>query len=201
LLRNAYAKGHLVSINPTTGEELARYPVFDAGQIQSCIAQAHERFQSYRRIPFAQRSAWLKRVAGILEERKAEFGRLISLEMGKTLASAVAEVEKSAWVCRYYAEEAEGFLAERSILLRNAYANASDASRSGIRYQPLGGDFGGDALELSLLAGVSLCRPSPDGGQYPSAQTCFQRAPIGFDPRADLSGRGDFPPGGLSKPC
>ena len=138
MLRNAYAKGHLVSINPTTGEELARYPVFDAGQIQSCIAQAHERFQSYRRIPFAQRSAWLKRVAEILEERKAEFGRLISLEMGKTLASAVAEVEKSAWVCRYYAEEAEGFLAERSILLRNAYANASDASRSGIRYQPLG---------------------------------------------------------------
>jgi acyl-CoA reductase-like NAD-dependent aldehyde dehydrogenase len=65
--------GHLVSINPTTGEELARYPVFDAGQIQSCIAQAHERFQSYRRIPFAQRSAWLKRVAEILEERKAEF--------------------------------------------------------------------------------------------------------------------------------
>ncbi len=122
--------GQLVSINPATGEERARYPVFDSQQIQSCIAQAHERFQSYRRIPFAQRAAWLGRVAEILDERKAEFGRLITLEMGKTLASAIAEVEKSAWVCRYYAEAAEGFLAEQPM--------TSDASRSGIRYQPLG---------------------------------------------------------------
>ncbi|MEN9225583.1 MAG: NAD-dependent succinate-semialdehyde dehydrogenase [Thermostichus sp. HHBFW_bins_43] len=122
--------GQLVSINPATGEELARYPAFDAQQIQTCIAQAHQQFQRYRRIPFAQRAAWMERVAEILLEHKAEFGRLITLEMGKTLASAIAEVEKSAWVCRYYAEAAEGFLADRPM--------ASDASRSGIRYQPLG---------------------------------------------------------------
>lgn len=122
--------GQLVSLNPATGEVLGRYPVLNSQQIQTCIAKAHEQFQSYRRIPFAQRAAWMGRVAEILLERKAEFGRLITLEMGKTLASAIAEVEKSAWVCRYYAETAEGFLAEQPI--------PSDASRSGIRYQPLG---------------------------------------------------------------
>ncbi len=130
--------GQLISINPATGEERARYPAFDSQQIQTCIAQAHERFQSYRRIPFAQRAAWLGRVAEILDERKAEFGRLISLEMGKTLASAIAEVEKSAWVCRYYAEEAEGFLADRSIPSGRDSGAEHFASRSGVRYQPLG---------------------------------------------------------------
>ncbi|WP_244349860.1 NAD-dependent succinate-semialdehyde dehydrogenase [Thermostichus vulcanus] len=122
--------GQLVSLNPATGEVLGRYPVFDSRKIQTCIAQAQERFQEYRWIPFAQRAAWMERVAEILLERKAEFGRLITLEMGKTLASAIAEVEKSAWVCRYYAETAAGFLAEQLV--------ASDASCSGIRYQPLG---------------------------------------------------------------
>ncbi|MEN9203228.1 MAG: NAD-dependent succinate-semialdehyde dehydrogenase [Thermostichus sp. DG02_1_bins_55] len=122
--------GQLVSRNPATGEVLGCYPVFDSQKIQTCITQAQERFQEYRWIPFAQRAVWMRRVAEILEENKAEFGRLITLEMGKTLASAIAEVEKSAWVCRYYAETAEGFLAEQPV--------ATDAGYSGIRYQPLG---------------------------------------------------------------
>ena len=88
----------------------------------------------------------------------------MTLEMGKTLKSAIAEVEKCAWVCRYYADEAAGFLQDE--------AATTDASHSYVRFLPLGPLLARHALELSFLAGVSRRCACPNDGQSSTAQAC-----------------------------
>jgi succinate-semialdehyde dehydrogenase/glutarate-semialdehyde dehydrogenase len=118
------------TINPATGEIIKTFETLSTDEIDERIARADRAFQAYRHTSFAERSHWLNTAAQILEDRKAEFGQTMTLEMGKTLKSAIAEVEKCAWVCRFYAEQAETFLSPQEI--------ATDASYSGIRYDPLG---------------------------------------------------------------
>jgi succinate-semialdehyde dehydrogenase/glutarate-semialdehyde dehydrogenase len=118
------------SVNPATGETLAEYPPLDSAKIEERIARATSAFAQHRRISFSDRSQRMRRAAEILEMRKAEFGRLMTLEMGKPIKAAVAEVAKCALVCRYYAEHAEHYLADEMV--------PTDATESYIRYQPLG---------------------------------------------------------------
>jgi succinate-semialdehyde dehydrogenase/glutarate-semialdehyde dehydrogenase len=84
----------------------------------------------WRDVPFADRSARMRAAAGILERRREELARLAALEMGKPLAQGRAEVDKCAWVCRFYADEGEGFLSPLEI--------RTDASRSEVVFEPLG---------------------------------------------------------------
>jgi succinate-semialdehyde dehydrogenase/glutarate-semialdehyde dehydrogenase len=93
-------------------------------------ARAQETFDSYRTTSFAERAAWLRGAARILDDRKDEWARLMTREMGKTLKSAVAEAEKCAVACRYFADHAERFLADEPV--------ETDADRSFVRYLPLG---------------------------------------------------------------
>jgi succinate-semialdehyde dehydrogenase/glutarate-semialdehyde dehydrogenase len=81
-------------------------------------------------VPIAERAGLMRRAAEVLEARKDALGRTMTLEMGKTVRSAVAEAEKCAWVCRFYAEHAERFLADEVL--------ASSAARSYVRCLPLG---------------------------------------------------------------
>ncbi|HET7752866.1 MAG TPA: NAD-dependent succinate-semialdehyde dehydrogenase [Anaeromyxobacteraceae bacterium] len=118
------------SVNPATGEVLARFDELDDAQIEAKLARAAETFATYRRTPFAERSRAMSRAAEIIEREKDAFGRTMTLEMGKTLKSAVAEAEKCAWVCRFYAENAERFLANEVI--------DTGGNRSFVRYLPLG---------------------------------------------------------------
>jgi len=120
----------IASINPASGETLKVFDPLTAAELAQKIELAWEAFRSYRRTSFAQRAVWLANAARILEDGKQEFGRIMTAEMGKTLKSAVAEAEKCAWACRYYAENGERQLAEETI--------ATNASRSFVRYQPLG---------------------------------------------------------------
>ena len=120
----------IASINPASGETLKVFDPLTAAELAQKIELAWEAFRSYRRTSFAQRAVWLANAARILEYGKQEFGRIMTAEMGKTLKSAVAEAEKCAWACRYYAENGERQLAEETI--------ATNASRSFVRYQPLG---------------------------------------------------------------
>ena len=120
----------IASINPATGETLKTFDALSDAAIAQKIEQTDRAFRHYRHTPFADRAQWMQRAAAILEERKAEFGKLMTLEMGKPIKAAIAEVEKSAWVCRFYAENAEAFLADVAI--------ETDASRSFVRYQPIG---------------------------------------------------------------
>ncbi len=120
----------IVSVNPADGNTLQNFAELSAAEIERALALAEETFRSWRRTAFANRAAKMLRAAEILEEDKRRFGEIMTLEMGKPIAAAVAEVEKCAWVCRYYAEHAETFLAPQEI--------ATDAGRSYVRYDPLG---------------------------------------------------------------
>src|SRR5215471_6460169 len=102
----------LASINPATGELLREYEQHSDEVVASKIQLAAETFREYRKTSFAQRAQMMKRAAEILESGRENFGRLMALEMGKTLRSAIQEAEKSAFGCRFYAENAERFLAD-----------------------------------------------------------------------------------------
>ena len=120
----------IASINPATGETLRVFEPLSSGVLDQKLARAAAAFQSYRKTSFAERAQWLSNAARILEDSSQEYGRIMTLEMGKTLKSAVAEAEKCAWVCRYYAENGERHLADEAI--------ATNASRSYVHYQPVG---------------------------------------------------------------
>jgi succinate-semialdehyde dehydrogenase / glutarate-semialdehyde dehydrogenase len=118
------------SVNPATGEVLASFDELTDAQIEEKLARAVQAFAAQRRSSFAERGKSMRKAGDILERDKVRFGTMMTREMGKTLKSAVAEAEKCAWVCRYYADEAETYLADQPI--------ASSASRSFVRYLPIG---------------------------------------------------------------
>lgn len=120
----------IASINPATGETVEVFEALTEAILEQKLAQADAAFLDYRHTSFEQRGTWLRRAADILEQNKQAYGELMSLEMGKPLGGAIAEVEKSAWVCRFYADHGAEFLAD--------VPATTDASRSFVRYQPLG---------------------------------------------------------------
>jgi succinate-semialdehyde dehydrogenase / glutarate-semialdehyde dehydrogenase len=120
----------IATINPATGATLKEFAALTGAEIDSKLALAQQRFETYRYTTFEQRATWLHRASEILIEQKERLGAVMTQEMGKPLAAAVAEVEKSAWVCRYYADHAAQFLADQPV--------ETDASHSFICYQPLG---------------------------------------------------------------
>lgn len=120
----------IATINPATGEIIKTFEPLTNAEIEEKLEQAQKAFTTYRRISIPERAIWMKAAAEILEQEKEKFGKLITLEMGKTLKSAIAEIEKCALVCRYYADNAADFLADTPV--------QTDASHSYIRYQPLG---------------------------------------------------------------
>ncbi len=120
----------IATTNPATGELLKSFEPLSPAQIENKIQLAASAFQTYRRTSFAVRAKMMLRAADILEKEKDECARLMTLEMGKTLRSAVAEAAKCATGCRYYAENAERFLADEVV--------ETGAKRSFIRYLPLG---------------------------------------------------------------
>jgi succinate-semialdehyde dehydrogenase / glutarate-semialdehyde dehydrogenase len=120
----------ITSINPATGEEIKIFESLADEQIDEKLELATRAFRRYWKTPFSDRAKKMVRAAEILEEKKEEFARLMTSEMGKIFTAAVAEAEKCAWVCRYYAENAERFLSDE--------AAETGAARSYVRYQPLG---------------------------------------------------------------
>jgi succinate-semialdehyde dehydrogenase/glutarate-semialdehyde dehydrogenase len=120
----------LVSTNPATGDKIASYPEMNAAEVETALAAAATTFESWRRASFAERGLVIRGVARALRNRKLELARLMALEMGKPLNQGESEVEKCATNCDYFADRAEGFLADEEI--------ATDAARSFVVYQPLG---------------------------------------------------------------
>ena len=120
----------IATINPATGETLRTFEPLTEAALEEKVARAAAAFQRHRRSPLEARRAGLLRAAEILSTEKEALGRLMTLEMGKPLGAAVAEAEKCAWVCRYYAEEASRLLAPEEV--------ATGAGRSYIAFQPLG---------------------------------------------------------------
>ncbi len=120
----------IASVNPANGKLLQSFEEAGAAEVEAALALAASTLRTWRKTAFAERAAKMSRAAEILEEDRRRFGEIMTLEMGKPIAAAIAEVEKCASVCRYYAEHAEEFLAPQEI--------ATDAGRSYVRYDPLG---------------------------------------------------------------
>jgi succinate-semialdehyde dehydrogenase / glutarate-semialdehyde dehydrogenase len=118
------------SINPATGETLATFETLDDRAIESKLERAMTTWRAWRQTSFKERSALMSRAADVLEADAQPLGRMITLEMGKPIGAAVDEVRKCARGCRFYAERAPALLADEEI--------ATEASRSYVRYDPLG---------------------------------------------------------------
>jgi succinate-semialdehyde dehydrogenase / glutarate-semialdehyde dehydrogenase len=120
----------IASINPTNGKLLKSFEPLSDAQIEEKIVLACKTFKEYKKVPFSERATMMLRAADIVEKEKQTFGRLMTLEMGKPYRAAVDESAKCASACRYYAENAERFLADEAVV--------TSAKKSYIRYQPVG---------------------------------------------------------------
>jgi succinate-semialdehyde dehydrogenase / glutarate-semialdehyde dehydrogenase len=120
----------IATADPTTGQIVRTFEPLTAEQLDSRLQCAADAYLRHRRTTFAERARLMLRAAEILESEKEALGRIMVSEMGKTLKSAMEEAAKSAWGCRYYAENAERFLADEVI--------PTPASRSLVTFQPIG---------------------------------------------------------------
>jgi succinate-semialdehyde dehydrogenase/glutarate-semialdehyde dehydrogenase len=120
----------IASIDPATGKLTKSFSPLSRAELGQKLEEARQAFRRYRKTPFSERAAMMRRAGEILENEKESFGRLMTTEMGKTLRSAIDEVVKCAWACRYFADNAERFLTDEVI--------DTGAGRSFVRYQPLG---------------------------------------------------------------
>jgi len=118
------------SLNPATGELQQTFEVWDDAQIEKAIATTASATAIWSEVSLSERCRLLKQAGEVLRTRREEFARLVTLEMGKLYRESLAEVDKCALVCDYYAEQAPTFLADELI--------ESDAGRSLVAYQPLG---------------------------------------------------------------
>jgi succinate-semialdehyde dehydrogenase/glutarate-semialdehyde dehydrogenase len=120
----------LQSINPATDELVREYPEASEKDVAMALAEASCAAAGWKRTSFADRAPKMRRAADLLDERKEDLARLMAIEMGKPLAGGRSEAEKCAWVCRYYADNAERFLAPEPA--------ETDASRSFVAFLPIG---------------------------------------------------------------
>ena len=118
------------SINPATDENIRNYPAMGDDEIDKILSLTKDAQKTWQRSDFESRKKKMIRAAAVLREKKDMLAGLMTSEMGKPVAQSKSEVEKCAWVCEYFADNAENFLQDEII--------ASDASKSYVAYRPLG---------------------------------------------------------------
>ncbi|MBC8192798.1 MAG: NAD-dependent succinate-semialdehyde dehydrogenase [Candidatus Marinimicrobia bacterium] len=118
------------SINPATGELIRKYETHSNEQALSIVSKTGEAWIDWKSTDFSLRSKKMKQAAFILREQNEELAQLMTLEMGKVIHEARAEIEKCAWVCEFYADNAESFLADEMV--------ETNASKSFVSFEPLG---------------------------------------------------------------
>jgi succinate-semialdehyde dehydrogenase/glutarate-semialdehyde dehydrogenase len=120
----------LISINPSTGDTIKVYKPFSFDEVQATIESCHDAFLRWRRTGFDHRAIRMREAARVLRKKEHHFAEVMALEMGKPLREGVAEALKCAWVCEYYADNAETMLSPEDI--------TTEALKSYISFQPLG---------------------------------------------------------------
>ena len=120
----------LMSVNPATGGELARFDVHSPAEVDAALSAAVRAQAAWREVPITERVELLRRTAQVLRAGKARYAEMITREMGKPLPESEGEIEKCAWNCDFYADEAPGYLADEAV--------ASSATESSIVFDPLG---------------------------------------------------------------
>ncbi len=123
----------LATIDPASGQLRTTFSPFDAAELEDRLQRSAAAFASYRTTTYSQRAAWMRAVADLIDEETPTTAALLTLEMGKTIRSARAELAKCAAGCRYYAENAERMLATEDV-----DADAVKATRAYVRWEPLG---------------------------------------------------------------
>lgn len=124
----------IATINPATGVVEREFAAYTDAEVEERIAQAHAAHRALRRTTFAERAAWMRAAADLLEAEVDDCARMLTTEMGKTIGQSRAEVLKCAKGMRFYADHAEEFLAPRQL----DDPSAVGASSAGARYQALG---------------------------------------------------------------
>jgi succinate-semialdehyde dehydrogenase/glutarate-semialdehyde dehydrogenase len=120
----------IATINPATGKTVRTFEPFSTARVSESLDLAVAAYREHRRSSFADRASRMRKAAAILDAESHELGRLMTLEMGKPIKAAIAEAEKCATACRYYADNTERFLADRSVEM--------EGGRSWVAFQPLG---------------------------------------------------------------
>ena len=120
----------VTTVNPATGEDLQTYGVMGRDEVMGILSAAQQAWLRWRDVSAGERARRLTDLAAVLRREKERYGRLMTLEMGKPLGEAIAEVEKCAWLCEHYAEHAPDWLADEEV--------AADGLRHRVVYQPLG---------------------------------------------------------------
>ena len=118
------------SVSPLTGQLLRRYEEHSDAEVEQRLQQAVAAAQRWAELDIAERSSYLRRLAVLLRERAQQYAELFAEEMGKLLPQGIAEVEKCAWVCDYYADNAEAFLRPEVV--------PTEFQRSYVAFEPLG---------------------------------------------------------------
>ena len=118
------------STNPVSGEVIRDYREHAAEEVEHIISDVHTAWLIWRETSFETRSGLMKNAAGLLLRKKEEFAQLMTMEMGKLFNESLAEIEKCAWVCDFYADQAAEMLRDEII--------PTDASRSFVAFQPMG---------------------------------------------------------------
>src|SRR5579872_141605 len=116
--------------NPATGAFLKAYAVHKNADVDRRLTIAHNAFERWKETSFAERATAIRALAAVFRREKAELANLMTAEMGKPIVEAEAEIEKCAWCCEYYAENASAHLGGDAI--------ATNATRSYVAYRPLG---------------------------------------------------------------
>ncbi len=119
------------SINPYNGAEVGIYKALSQEALVEKLKRSQEAFESWRDVPLVERCDLIKKAGQVLRDNFEEYAKMITLEMGKPISESRSEVNKCAWVCDYYAENATAFLADESI--------TTDASQSFVKHDPIGG--------------------------------------------------------------
>jgi len=120
----------LRSVNPATGNSLQSFVEMTEDEVNAIVESVHGAYRVWRETSFTFRTKRMKEVAHLLRDGKEEFGTLMTEEMGKPYKQSIGELEKCAWVCEYYADNAELFLAKKNIV--------TEATNSFVSYQPIG---------------------------------------------------------------
>ena len=120
----------IATINPTTGKTVRTFEPFSAARVSECLDRATAAYREHRRTTFSTRAQWMQKAASILDAESRELGKLMTVEMGKPIGAGIAEAQKCATACRYYAENAERFLADEPVKM--------EGGRSWVAFQPIG---------------------------------------------------------------
>jgi succinate-semialdehyde dehydrogenase / glutarate-semialdehyde dehydrogenase len=120
----------IATINPATGKTVRTFEPVSSQRVDECLDRGVAAYHEHRRTPFSERAHHMSKAASLLEAESRELGRLMTLEMGKPIGAAIEEARKCATACRYYAENAERFLADQPVEV--------EGGKAWVAFQPIG---------------------------------------------------------------